>query len=150
MESVCTFNVGLRMCIYNISLTRQLSLPLHFVIMWNCSMKRSGISLRDAGYVGYTRGLHERVKGHTRKSSSNTITSNTITVKCLNASLSNFTSSWNVAAKLIASLKKCYIFACVNQQWTCKQIPSMPRCLFRPFIVIYAHLVLFLFCMLFN
>ena len=47
MESVCTFNVGLRMRVYNISLTRQSSLPLHTRVMtWNCSMKRSGISLR--------------------------------------------------------------------------------------------------------
>ena len=35
--------------------------------------------------------------------------------ECLNASLSNFTPARNVAANLIASLKKCYIFACVNQ-----------------------------------
>ena len=40
----------------------------------------------------------------------NIITSNTI-MKCLNASLSNITSSRNVAANLIASLKKCYIRA---------------------------------------
>ena len=42
----------------------------------------------------------------------------------------------NVAANLNALLKKCYILACVNQHWTCKRIPSVPRCLFRPFIVI--------------
>ena len=77
------------------------------------------------------------------------ITSNTI-VKCLNASLSNFISSRNVAANLIASLKKCYAFACVNQRRTCKRIPSTPRCLFRPSIVIYAYLVTFLICMLFK
>ena len=29
-------------------------------------------------------------------------------------------------------------------------IPSVPRCLFRPFILIYAYLVPFRFCMLLN
>ena len=33
---------------------------------------------------------------------------------------------------------------------TCKRIPSVQRCLFRPFIVIYAFLLPFLYCMLFN
>ena len=44
---------------------------------------------------------------------------------------------------LIASLKKCYTFACVNQHWTCKWIPSMPRCLFRSFIVISVLILYF-------
>ena len=51
---------------------------------------------------------------------------------------------------MIASLKKCYTFECVNQHWTCKRIPSVPRCLFRPFIAIYGYLVPFLICMRFN
>ena len=50
------------------------------------------------------------------------LTSNTM-VKCLNASLSNFTSSRNVVANLIASLTKCYtltklwdiLFACATE-----------------------------------
>ena len=71
------------------------------------------------------------------------LTRQCLSVKCLNASSSNFTSSWNVAANLIASLKKCYTFAVVNPHWTCKLIPSAPRCLFRPFIVIYAYFVVF-------
>ena len=57
-----------------------------------------------------TRGhLHERVEGHTRQSSSIYKQYNlqhTIIVKYLNASSSNITSSRNVAANLIASLKK--------------------------------------------
>ena len=57
--------------------------------------------LRDAGCVGY----HERVEGtlesHLRFT--NIITFNTI-VKCLNASLSNFTSSRNVAANFLRQI----------------------------------------------
>ena len=66
-----------------------------------------------------------------------------VTAKFLNASLSNFTPSRNVAANLIVSLKKCYTFACVNQHWTCKRIPSVPRCLFRPFFVISVLILYF-------
>ena len=74
------------------------------IVNQQCLVYEFKCNLCDAGCVGYTRGhLHERVEGHTRKSSSitNTITSNTI-VKCLNASLNNFKSSRNVAANLIA------------------------------------------------
>ena len=66
------------------------------IVNQQCLVYEFKCNLCDAGYVGYTRGhLHERVEGHTRKSSS--------------------TPSRNVAANLIASLKKCYTFACVNQ-----------------------------------
>ena len=60
------------------------------------------------------------------------------------------TSSRNVTANLIALLMKCCIFACVSQHWTCKRIPSAQRCLFKPFILIYAILVPFLICMFLN
>ena len=65
-------------------------------------------NLCDAGYVGYTRGhLHERVEGHTRKSSSiywNIITSNII-VKCLNASLINENGKFDCLVKAMLYIR---------------------------------------------
>ena len=83
------------------------------IVNQQCIVYEFKCNLCDAGYVGYTRGhLHERVEGHLEShlQFTNITTSNTI-VKCLNASSSNFTSSRNVAANLIASLKKCCTFA---------------------------------------
>ena len=48
-------------------------------------------------------------------------------------------------------LVKEMLYICIRKQTlNSKQIPSVPRCLFRPFIVIYAYLVPFLICMLFD
>ena len=76
------------------------------IVNQQCLVYKFKCNLCDAGCVGYSRGhLHERVEGHTRKSSSifkhYNLQHNS---EMLNASLSNFTPSRNVAANLIRNV----------------------------------------------
>ena len=116
------------------------------IVNQQCLVYEFKCNLCDARYVGYTRGhLHERVEGDTRKSSSiykhyNLQHNSEMPERFIEL---HFTPSRNLAANLIASLKKYYTFACVNQHWTCKRIPSVSRCLFRSFILISVLILYF-------
>ena len=103
--------------------------------------------------MGYTRGhLHERVEGHTRKSSSickhYNLQHNSEMPERFIEQFHDITKCSNkldclVKEMLYIGMRK----PALNVQ---KRIPSAQRCLFRPFIVICAFLVPFLSCMLFN
>ena len=96
-------------------------------------------------YVGYTRGhLHERVEGHTRKSSSiykhyNLQHNSEIPERFIE----QFHTIAKCSGKFDCLVEMLYI-RMRRPTLNVQTDSTAPRCLFRPFIVIYAYFVAFL------